>query len=260
MLVVSLSSVAVSVAIVEMLLVEQQISRWYALSIGLFGGQVFSVAVVVAEPLALCLSLAAMVVFARGRWMWSAVLFALAGLTKETQLILAMGYFVYLMRTNRPWRALAMGAIVSLPVALWQTAIRVWLGAWGLGAGGAGATSFQIVPFGALFSLARIDWAAFVLFAIILIPIAVLPDVWAIVAAGRAIHARDNHPWIYAMLLYACVIPFLPASTALDLSAMPRFLSPLVALVVLFAAHCRAKRVLDTSLLWITTVALVPFF
>ena len=54
------------------------------------------------------------------------------------------------------------------------------------------------------------------------------------------------------------MIPFLPASTLLDLSAMPRVASPLVALTVLYAAYHRRARVLNASLLWITTAVLVP--
>jgi hypothetical protein len=256
---VNLVSVSAGVAIVEGLLVAQGISRWYALPVGLFAGQVFPVAAALAEPLALCLALAAVLLFARGRWLWSAILFALAALTKETHLILVAAYVAYMLRQGQAGRALTVGAIAGAPFGVWQAILRLWLGAWGLGAGGAGATPFQYVPFGALLSLARVSWAILGVFAAVLVPIVIVPTVWAIGTAGRAILAGENHPWTYALLLYAAVIPFLPASTLLDLSAMPRFASPLVALTILCAARCRSGRVLRASLLWMTTLVLVPF-
>jgi hypothetical protein len=260
MVLVGLISASASVMLVEKVLVGQGFSRWYALPVGLFGGQVFSVATALAEPLALCLSLIAMWLFARDRWVWGALLFSLAALTKETHIILAAGYVLYLAIHGQLRRALATGAIVGVPFCLWQISLWLWLGTWGLGAGGAGATSFHLVPFGALFSLIPVSWAAFALFAALLVPIIVVPTVWAIVTAGRAVLTGESAPWTYALLLYACVIPFLPASTSLDLSAMPRFANPLVALIVWHAAYRRASRALGASLLWITTLALVPFF
>jgi hypothetical protein len=228
--------------------------------VGLFAGQVFSVIAVLTEPLALCLSLLAILLHARGRWVWSAILFALAVLTKETQLIVAAGYILYMVHRGQAGRALATGVVVGAPFALWQVYLRLWLGAWGLGAGGTGATAFQVLPFGALLSVARTSWSAFALFTAVLVPIVVIPSVWAIGAAGRAVLVGEGDPWTYALLLYAAVIPFLPASTALDLSAIPRFMGPLVALSILHAGSCRAYRVLQACLLWITTVVLVPLF
>jgi hypothetical protein len=259
MALVNLASVAVSVAVVEALLAERGIGRWYALPVGLFAGQVFAVVAVLAEPLALCLSLVAIWMCDRGWWIWGAVFAALAALTKETQLVVVAGYVLYLAKRRRFGRALALGAVGGVPFVAWQLVLWAWLGAWGPGAGGAGATSFHVVPFGALFSLLRLGWSVFVLFAAALIPIVLLPTMWAILAAGRDILVGHDHPWTFALFLYAAAIPFLPASTALDLSAIPRFISPLVALTILYAAQRRAHRVLGASLLWMTTVVLVPF-
>jgi len=96
------------------------------------------------------------------------------------------------------------------------------------------------------------------LFAAIWLPLIVVPTLWAILAGGRSLLGGENHPWTWALLFVAIVIPFLPASTLLDLSAMPRFASPLVALTILFAAYHRRARVLNASLLWMTTAVLVP--
>ena len=261
MLGINLASLAGSVAVVETLLVEQRVSRWFALSVGLCGGMLFSVMGVLTEPLALWLALAAMLLFARGRRMWSACFFALSVLTKETMLIVVAGYLVYLVTQRQLGSFLIMGAWVGVPFALWQIVLLAWLGDLGVGSGGAGATPFHIVPFGALVSLVRGGgWPVFWVFASVLVPLAVVPTVWAILATGRDILRREYHPWAFALAFFALVIPFLPASTFLDLSAMPRYTTPLVALMVLYAAHRRSRRVLAACLLWVTTIVLVPSF
>ena len=218
----------------------------------------FSALAGLADPLALCLALAAMLAYACRRRLWSAGLFALAVLCKETMWIVALAYVVHVLKRGQFRQGLVMGASVSVPFALWQLCLWSWLGEPGIRAGGAGATPFHVVPFGALLSLARVGWDVLALFAAILVPIIVVPTVWAILASGRSVLAGENHPWTWALLFVAIVIPFLPASTLLDLSALPRFASPLVALTILYAAHHRRARVLNASLLWMTTAVLVP--
>lgn len=259
MLAINLVSIGGSVAIVEALLIECGVSRWYALSLGLFGGMLFCAITSLAEPLALCLALAAMFTFSRRRLLLSACLFALAVLTKETMLLLAGGYVVYQFTQKQFKQGLVMGSVAAVPFAIWQLCLFGWFGSFGVGAGGAGATSFYLIPFGALFSLFRYGWLVFLVFALIMVPIIVVPTVWAIWVTGRAMLQRDLHPWTFSLALFALVIPFLPESTFLDLAAMPRFASPLVALVVLYAAHSRSYPALGASLLWITTMILVPF-
>lgn len=256
---ISLTSVVASVAIVEALLVECGVSRWYALSVGLFGGHLFCVVASLAEPLALCLGLAAMLLYARDRVGWSACCFALAVLTRETTLLLVAGYVLSMLLRRSIRQGLLFGGTVVLAFVAWQLCLSVWLGSFGVGAGGAGATPFHVTPFGALFSVLHVGWATFLLFAVILVPFIALPTVWAILSTGWDILRGERHPWAFALVLFALVIPFLPASTFLDLSAMPRFASPLVALVVLYAARTKRHRVLRISLLWMTTVTLVPF-
>ena len=258
MLVINVGSLASSVAIVEAMLADFGASRWYAITVGLFGGQLFSAVVGLADPLALCLTLAAMLEHGRGKRVWSATLFALAVLAKETMWIVVAAYVVHALKEGQFRRGLLIGGVAGVPYALWQWFLYLWLGDVGIKAGGAGATRFHVVPFGALLSLARVGWAVLALFAAVLVPVIVVPTVWAILASGRAILSGENHPWSWALLFFAAVIPFLPASTLLDLSAMPRFASPLVALTILYAADHRRSRVLDASLLWMTSAVLVP--
>jgi hypothetical protein len=181
-------------------------------------------------------------------------------LAKETMLILVAGYVLYMFAQRRFGHGLLMGACVAGPFALWQLCLFLWLGSLGIGAGGAGSTPFHLIPFGALLSTVRSGWMVFLSLSLVLIPAIVIPTVWAVLAAGQAIARGECHPWAFALLLYAGCIPFLPASTFLDLSAMPRFVSPLVVLTILFAARGGLRRVLNGSVLWVATVLLVlPF-
>jgi hypothetical protein len=173
-------------------------------------------------------------------------------------LLLAGGYAIYLFTQRQFKQGLVMGSVAAVPFAIWQLCLFGWLGRFGIGSGGAGAASFQLVPFGAFLSLLDYGWLVFFVFAAVWGPIIVVPTVWAIWVTGRAILRRDWHPWAFALALFALVIPFLPESTLLDRAAMPRFAIPLVALVVLYAAHRRFYPALAASLLWMTTVILVP--
>jgi len=69
----------------------------------------------------------------------------------------------------------------------------------------------------------------------------------------RDICRRQWHPRTFALLTNALFIPFLPFSTFREPLAMLRFLSPLVAMVVLFGGLKRSRRVLMYSLLWLAS-------
>jgi hypothetical protein len=129
----------------------------------------------------------------------------------------------------------------------------LWLGQPGIGSGGAGATPFELIPLGGLLRTAEAGWKVLALFALIMLPLAVLPALWSLWASVRDIYRRQWHPRTVALLTNALVIPFLPFSTFREPLAMLRFMSPLVAMVVLFGGLKRSRRVLMYSLLWLAS-------
>jgi len=230
-------------------------NRWYTLSYGLFGGLMMAVRLDLTEPLAYALAQAAVLSYERGRARGAAGWLALAALTKETTLLVVAG-FLLSFALSRRWRDLAEWAIiVGVPFAALQVFLRVWLGAWGVGSGGAMGTPFEWIPYRGLWSLAAINVRAFALIALIITPMALLPALVALVAALRDVARHDVHPLVCVLLMNAIIIPFTPQSTLREPLGMLRFIVGLVAAVLAWGAYRRSRRALNYSLLWIATLA-----
>lgn len=258
---VNLGGLAGSVWVAEQLLVEQRVHRWHALPVGLYAGQLLSIRVDLPEPLALLLILLAMGFFERHRsgrgWLLSAGFFVLAIFTKETMLPAGLAYVLYLVSQKSIKQGVLFGAVLIIPFAIYQIFLFLWLGSFGLGSGGAGATPFEFIPFGGLFRVAQTGWTVFGLFSLILGPIVIWPVLWSLYATGRDVVSNKWHPWTLALGLQALIIPFLPHSTFREPLAMLRFTVPLVALVILYSAYTKRWRVLNYSYLWLFTLVFI---
>jgi len=240
----------------EDILTGRGASRWYALGYGLFGGLMMAVRLDLTEPLAYALAQAAVLTYERGRRRGAVGLLALAALAKETTLLVAAG-FLLSFALSRRWRDLIEWAVlVGAPFTAWQVILRVWLGAWGIGSGGALATPFEVIPYRGLASLAAVNTRAFALIALIMIPMALLPGLAALIAVLRDLARRDVHPLVCSLLMNALVIPFTPQSTLREPLGMMRFIIGLVAAVILWGAYRKSRRALNYSLLWIATLVL----
>jgi hypothetical protein len=240
----------------EDILTGRGTNRWYALSYGLFGGLMMAVRLDLTEPLAYALAQAAVLSYERGRARGAAGLLALAALTKETTLLVAAG-FLLSFALSRRWRDwIEWAIIVGVPFAALQAFLKVWLGAWGVGSGGAMGTPFEWIPYRGLWSLAAINVRAFALIALIVTPMALLPALAALVAALRDVARRDVHPLVCVLLMNALIIPFTPQSTLREPLGMLRFIVGLVAAVLAWGAYRQSRRALNYSLLWIATLAL----
>ena len=270
LLLINLVSLGVGTWLAGQLLARTGANPWFALPVGLFAGQLLSLRVDLPEPLALALALGGMWLMERTQQVstsaetvdrsrvthWPGLvaggaLFALSALTRETMLLTTAGYGLYLW-IERGWRpAFLFGVMAAGPFVLWQGVLWLWLGQPGVGSGGAGATSFELIPFGGLLRTFEAGWQAFALFALIMVPLAVLPSLWGLWASACDIYSRQWHPRTSALLANALVIPFLPFSTFREPLAMLRFLSPLVALIILFGGLKRSRRILMYSLLWL---------
>jgi hypothetical protein len=272
LLLVNLASVGAGTWLAGSLLKRSGTNPWFALIIGLFAGQLLSLRVDLPEPLALALALGGMGVLEMSQrvppvasvthrtlaihWpglVGSAALFALSALTKETMLLTAVAYGLYVWVTQGPRPALLFGGMVAIPFVLWQGVLWQWLDQLGIGSGGQGATPFELIPFAGLLRTVEAGWKVLALFMLIMLPLAVLPSLWGLWTSAGEICSRRWHPRTFALLTNALAIPFLPFSTFREPLAMLRFLSPLVAMTVLFGASNQSKRVLSYSLFWLAS-------
>ena len=100
----------------EEIVTGRGVSRWYALSYGLFAGLMMAVRLDLTEPLAYALAQAAVLSYERGKLRGAAALLALAALAKETTLLVSAGFFLSFALSRR-WRDLIeWGLIVGVAV------------------------------------------------------------------------------------------------------------------------------------------------
>lgn len=254
LILINLAALSGGTALTEAILVESGANRWYALTYGLYIGLLMPVRLDLTEPLAYLLVQAGVLTFARGRPWSSAVWFMLAALTRETTLLFAVGYGLHLLSVRRRGMALGWGSVVIVPFLAWQIALRLWLGSWGLGSGGALSTSFEIVPFRGWWMMATVNPAAFAVMSLLVVPLALLPAVLSFIAALRALARGCRAPTTWALLTNAAIFAFLPTSNVLDPLGLSRTTAGLVTAVLDFGAQQHVRRALNYALLWIILI------
>jgi hypothetical protein len=258
-LAINLAALAAGTWLLEELLIQHGVSRWYALGYGLSLGIFGSVRLSLSEPLAYALVIAAIIAARRERWLWCALSLALAGLTKETTLFFAAGFALVLLLERRVLLAVGLGAAAVLPFALWQIVLYQRLGAFGVGSGGALATSFEIIPFAGVARILtdvppEVRGRLLIIFGIILIPFVLIPTLWALWRCWRDLRARTWTAYTALLLATAAIMPFVPFSTYREPIGILRFIVGLQIAVILYAAERRNMRALRNSTIWALTV------
>jgi hypothetical protein len=260
LLVINLAALAIGTALVEHFLAQHKQSRWYALAYGLTLGAFGSVRLSLPEPLTYALVLVGIWLMGRDRWLWGGVCFALAALAKETALFFVAGYGLYFLVQRRWAQAILFGAVASIPFLIWQAVLVQHFGTLGIGAGGAQATSFEVIPFAGVIRIvtdvrpeARIGIA--LILAPVLIPFVLIPTVWGLWRCWR-----ERGRWtVYTYLLFATagIMPFVPFSTYREPIGILRFIVGLQISVILYAAAGGQARVLRNSTIWVVTTLFV---
>ncbi len=256
---INLAALVVGTALLEDLLAMQGVSRWYALSYGLFVGVVMSVRLSTTEALAYGLVIAGIWAGQRQRPVYAAVMLALAGLAKGTTGVFTSGYLLYYALHRQWWPALRMAVIVGLPFALWQLALYGWLGEFGAGSGGAKGTPFEIIPYNGMWRIAFDgSLAAFLVLGVLLIlPSTVLPSLWGLWRTVRDLRRKQWTLYACLLLANAAIMPFVPFSTYREFLGLLRFIPGLALMVVLYAAQEKLRRPLLYSTLWIVLLLFV---
>ncbi len=255
LLIVNVVALGAGTALMERLLTEHGANRWYALSYGLTIGTFGSVRLSLPEPLAYALVLGGIVLASRGRWLWSAFLFSLAALAKETTLLFAGGYVLYWLYQRRSRVAVLFGVVVIAPFAFWQFVLYSRLGAFGIGSGGALATNFEIVPFAGVFRiLTEGGLGVFLVFGAIIAPFVLVPTAWALWRCWRDLQNRGVSLYNFLLFTNAAIMLFVPFSTYREPLATLRFIVGLQVAVILYAAWKPAPRALCNTTIWIVTL------
>lgn len=258
--------------VMGLILAENRLSRWYALTVGIFAGQLVSLRLDLNEPFALTFALLAIHAFENKRNRLTAGYLALSMLSKETSIAFVGGYLLYFL-IKREWRTLIETGVISLaPFAVLQFAIWAAFGQFGLRSGGQGATSFNLIPFGGMFAFGFDSVQKFVVVLIILGPLILVPCVALIIFLIRYFYRAvrpvaflqlwqiDVSPMAVVVALHVLIMITLPFSTYVDLPGVLRLTSGLVVSTVAFAAVIRSRKMLNYSALWMASVVFLRFF
>jgi hypothetical protein len=281
LLAVNLLALAGGTWLLESLLREYRLSPWYAIGYALSCGVFGAARLNTTETLAYALVIAAIVLARREKWLWSAVIFALAALAKEMTLVFPAAYTVHLLyqwitakNTATLRHAVLFGAISLLPFLAWQMVLYSQFGAFGIGSGGDKATSFELIPLmGFIRILTEGGLAIFVVLAPIVFGFALFPTVWAFCRCWRDyqysramkrnnVPASEKQGWtLVTTLLFAnaLLMLFVPFSTYRELLGILRFIVGLQIAVILYAAEKRQYRALMYSTIWFVGSFLVIF-
>ncbi|MCB8965715.1 MAG: hypothetical protein H6660_02380 [Ardenticatenaceae bacterium] len=249
---VNMAAIGIGTWATEGLLTRLGVSGWYALVYGLYGGQFVALRTNLTEPVAQALIMLAMLAWTQKRLYWAVLAFALAALTKETTLIFVAAYGLYSLR-ERAWGQAVLLSLSGVPFLVMQIILWYWLGAPGVGSGGAGATSFTLVPFGGWLVVAQTGWMAFLLVSLTIVPMVVVPVLFALGISLQALWRGLHHPYVYCLLLNGLVILFLPRSTLQEAAAMVRFMQAVMVSLLLYGGLVHSRRILNYSVLWIFT-------
>ncbi len=177
---------------------------------------------------------------------------AVAGLTKETALLFVFAFVGYYV-LQKKWRLAGQMGAALVPFALWQIVLWMWLGKPGFSSG----PPFELPLWGWLSGwYERPD--RFLLLGIILLPMAYVPMfLLGFRAAMDSLRNRNWHPYLLMILVHVAFMLILPGATAREPSAMLRITQGLSLAALLYGSFIRSSRILNYSLLWIGTLAIL---
>ncbi len=260
--VINLIALVGSTYLLETLLEGLNINRWFALTYGLFFGVVIAVRVSTPEPLAYGLVVLA-IWFSQRDQIWGVGLALLgAAFAKETTGLFVAGFMLYYALERRWWHAVLVGALVGIPFGAWQLYLYDWLGEFGLGSGGANATSFEIIPYNGIWRMAYDEdgsLGVFLVLGILFIPSVVIPSAWGLWATIKEFRGGQYH--LYTCLFFATlvVMPFVPFSTYREFLGIYRFIVGMVIMHVLYTGLRYPGRPLTYSTLWLVLLLFLPY-
>lgn len=260
LILVNVAAIALCAYAAGRVLASYGVSAWYALPCGLFAGLLIALRLDTNEPLSYALILLGLWFYVREQSWLGAGALASAVFAKETA-VLAVGAFLVAYVLNRKWSEAGRLLLISgVPFIAYRLLLYRWFGSVGLASGGAAATGFSLIPFGGLMEPGSGDVQLLLGRLLIMGPLVVVPAIAAVILAGREAWRRCWHPLIFMLLENAMLMIVLPYSTYRELSGTTRLSIGLVHSMVMYGGWRRSTRVLNYSLLWLLSLALLAFF
>jgi hypothetical protein len=251
MLIINLISACVTVLVLSQLLVDRGVSGWWSLVPLLSFNYLIGIRMDLNGPLAYALALGGLLSFERKKPALAAVLFALAGLTREVALVFPLALVAWLFLQRRWREALGIASASMVPFVAWSAFVRGWQGASPF------ATPLarpELIPFGGLLLLEGFEARVLVsLWAVVPALAAGVAAVWDLLKQKLKLESADT----ITVLASSAVIAFLPAPTWIDPLAILRLAVGLILAIVLWLAYARPSLLPFVAGLWLPSILLV---
>jgi len=243
--------------LVARLLEQHGWHSWYSLIYGLWVGLVMPVGLMLHEPLAYALAVAAVLLHERKESPFDILLALLAVLAKETTLFVWLSLLLVEVFESRSKRRLAWFTATAMMYAVWQLWLYQTFGAVGLGSGGANATGFEWIPFNGLWRIGAVSPRALLLYSAAFGPGIVLPALWGLLSAVKTLFEDLGRGDAYMLAANCAGLMFLPHSTFREPLGLIRFADGLVFSLLYYAAIRGNPKVLRYALFWIAMLAML---
>ncbi|MDZ4669688.1 MAG: hypothetical protein SH821_02360 [Phototrophicales bacterium] len=279
LLIINGLAVLVGGILLESLLRGWGISRWYvvgyALTLAIFG----TVRLSLPEPLAYGLVIGGIFAMTKDKWLWGAWLFSLAAISKETTLVFVGGYALWMLMQKQFWQVIWFLGVSTTPFIVLQLMLYRSFGAFGVGSGGAMATSFEIIPFGGVLQIITTILGAMgvalsnpeadvmgvfiramtglLVFAVLLGIFVIYPTLWGIKRLWADFRDKKIDVWSVLLGINAMLMLFVPFSTYREPLGILRFIAGLQIAVILYSAQRGNHRALRNSTFWMFTLLLL---
>lgn len=257
LIIVNLAALALGTCGLAAIFRENGVAPVYALSFGLWVGMVSAVGLDLHEPLAFALVAAGWWARDARRPALGAALLSAALFAKETTLAFWAAAVLADLFARRFGRPLWVSLMGGFGFVVWQGWLYLTFGAAGLSSGGAMATPFEWLPFAGLWRIGAYGWKALALYAVIFIPLAVLPSLTGVIVSLKRLKGFLGDASAWSLMLNALIIVFLPFSTFREPLGMVRILTGLMLAWLLFAGESANKRVLNYALFTIPMLVLL---
>ena len=251
LILVNVFSLVLGTLATEKILSKYGHSRWYAIAYGAFAGLILSLRLNLTEPLAFALVQWGVLYFDRGKIWKSLPFFALAALTRELTLLFAAASVMTLWTSKQYRIGILWGFGALFPFVVWQVYLKMWLGEWGIGSGGARASNFELIPFRGWWGYPHNYSRIFFLLSIFILLVALIPAMAGLIVSMKAIVKGNFGLGVWILLLNTIIFPFLPTSNVLNLPGLIRITIGLVIAFLNFGAIETSTRALRYSQLWL---------
>jgi Gpi18-like mannosyltransferase len=179
-------------------------------------------------------------------------LFAIAGLTKEVALLFVFAFIAH-YALERKWTVAAKMGLAIVPFVLWQLVLFIWLGKPGFSSG----QPLEFPLWGWLSGFVERPGTS-ILLSIVLVPMSYVPMLLLGAKASMDFLVNRNwHPYALMILVHVGFMLVLPGATAREPAAMLRITQGLVLASLLYGSLIKSSRILNYSILWIGTLAIL---